>query len=421
MAVHNTLTGTELHEVKGAAAATKNFALIADGAGSSAFLALLGTNTVVVRQLSDLPTPAAGKISLAANTSYRFGADVNIGTDFLEFGAGTDIMSAGAFTTTVTYTGTGSMCVGVDVNATIRDITLTCATAQAFDFSETTGDAKIVLISDVLVTACLTTGTIDKLRTIVVDGMTVLNCTDGFVFTGATQTSIRLVSLALVSTSTTYVGLDFTGSTQKTVNIDGVILVGGAGSIGIKGDAASANITTGFIANVSNVQFGGVTTALSGITIDDIRWNFQGNGSVADSQPDSMVSMTANATATTLAVGVPTLIAGTFVEQRASHFTTTAAGRVVYVGERDAVLPVDIAITLNPVSGTNKVVRAYLALNGTVITASGKAIRIDNADPQELTVLWQLNLTTNDFLEVFIENETDSVDFTVIDAILRVR
>ena len=200
-----------------------------------------------------------------------------------------------------------------------------------------------------------------------------------------------------------------------------MVMAGGAGSIGIKGDAASANIAVNRIANVENIQFSGVTTPLVGITVDDIRWSFQGNGGVADTMPDAMASLTANATNTVLAVGVPALILGTWVAERASQFTTSTAGRLTYNGERDLVTPVDVVLNLNPVSGASKVIRAYIALNGSIIVNSGKSIKIDNGDPLSITLLWQLTLSTTDFLEVFIENESDSVDVLVIDAIIRAR
>ena len=56
-----------------------------------------------------------------------------------------------------------------------------------------------------------------------------------------------------------------------------------------------------------------------------------------------------------------------------------------------------------------------------IITNSGKSIKIDNGDPLSISLIWQLTLTTTDFLEVFIENETDSVDVLVIDATIRAR
>jgi len=421
MTLHNALTGVELHETKGAAAATRGQVLVASGSATAVYQSLLN-NVVHVNALADLPTASGGKHTLLAATNYIFGANVNIGTNFLQFAAGTAVQSSSSFSATVTYTGTVPMLQGADVNAIIKDITFICATSELYNWVDTGGGGNsIVIISDVLVIACTSVGTFDDINTLVMDGSTVVSCTDGLIFLGNSHVGTRLVSLAFLSTSATYVGIDFTGATMKTVNIDGIILTGGAGSIGIKGDASNANITADFIANVSNVQFNGVTTPLSGITTDDFRWNFQGNGDIQDSMPDAMASLTANATNTALSVGVPTLILGTWVAERQSHFTTSTAGRLTYNGERDLTTPVDVVLNLNPVSGASKVVRAFLALNGTVITNSGKSIKIDNGDPLSISLIWQLTLTTTDFLEVFIENETDSVDVLVIDAIIRAR
>lgn len=419
MVVHNAMTGSELHETKGAAAATKGFTLVASGAGTAVYQALLG-NVVHVNLLSDLPTAAAGKITLLANTTYLFGASVNIGTDFLQFSNGTSIQCLAAFTSTVTYTGTNPMLQGADANTRIKDINLLCANSDLFSWTDGTPGTSILILTDVLVIACKEVGTFTDIGTLVVDGSTTVSCTSGFTF-GGTVSGLRLGSINLISTATTFIGIDFTGATLTNVNIDGVVMSGGVGSIGVKGDAGSVNIAAGRIANVEHIQFQGVTTPLSGITIDDFRWNFQGNGDLADTMPDALTAFVSNGTATTLSVGVPTLIAGTFVEERASQYTTTAGGRVTYNGERDLVTPIDATITVNPASGTNKSIRAYIALNGSAIISSGVAINISNGDPKIMTIPWQLNLSTTDFIEVFIENETDSVDCTVIDATLRIR
>lgn len=420
MTVHNALTGSELHETKGAAGATKGHTLIASGAGTAAYQAILN-NVVMVNTLSDLPTAAAGKITLAAATTYLFGASINIGTNYLQFGAGTGISCITAFTAVITYTGTAPMLQGDNVNARIKDVTLTAPNADLYSWVDSTPGTSIVIISDVLVLDCKTLGTFDDINTLVIDGSTVVDCDSGIVLLGTSQSGLRLSSVNVNSTSATFIGLDFTGSTMKTVNLDGVTLAGGAGSIGIKGDPSSANITTDFVANVSNVQFQGVTTPLSGITIDDIRWNFQGNGIVADTMPDAMVSMTSNSTDTVLSVGVPTLVLGTFVGIRASFFTTTTAGRATYDGERAIVTPIDADITVEPVSGTNKSIRAFIAKNGVAILDSGRAILLDNNNPRQITVHWQVEMVATDYIEIYIENETDSTDATVIDATLRLR
>lgn len=421
MPVHNAMTGSELHETKGAAAAAKGHALIANGVGQAVYQALLG-NVVFVNQLSDLPTAAAGKITLAAATTYLFGASINIGTDFLQFSSGSALVSMAAFTATVTYTGTSPMLQGADANTRIKDINLNSPNADLFSWADTGGGGtSVIIITDVLVIACKAVGTFDDINTLVINGATVIDCTTGIAFLGDSHVGTRLESFSMISTSATYIGIDLTGATLSTLFMEGLILAGGAGSIGIKGDTASANITADFIANISGVQFQGVTTPLSGVSVDDIRFNFQGNGGIADTMPDALTAFTANVIDTVVEVGVPTLVLGTWVEVRASQYTTTAAGRVTLLSERDVVTPIDITLSVEPVSGTNQIVRAYIALNGTVIIASGISTHIDNSDPKVITIPWQLNLSKDDYIEVYIENETSGIDLTVLDATLRVR
>ena len=423
MGLHKNVAENNLHEPKGVSVAARGRVYVADGLGSGAWSNQGGNSIVVVNSILDLPTAAGGKHTLAANTDYELGANIDIAGNYLQFGAGSGFSGPGAFINSLTYTGAGAVFRGDGVNATIKDITVIAGTGDVYDFTDSgAGNTFIVLISDVLVISCGTAGTFSKLRTVVMDGSTVVACQQGLVFGGTTQSSIRLNSIALSSTNTSYVGIDFTGSLQQTVNMEGVLFKGGAGSIGLKGDAGSANIAVGYLANISNCQFNDVTTPLSGITTDDIRLNFKSNGVVKDSMPDAMVSMVANATATVITtIATPVKVLGTWVVQRASQYTCTTAGRATYNGERPITTPIDATLTLSPASGTNKVIRVKLALNGTPITASGKAIKVDTGSPQTITVPWQLEMTTTDYIEVFVENETDTVDVLVQDAVLRIR
>ena len=65
MAEHNTLTGSALHEPKGADTASLGQVYISDGAGSGTWggVSRAAQNVVVVNALSDLPTPAANIIT----------------------------------------------------------------------------------------------------------------------------------------------------------------------------------------------------------------------------------------------------------------------------------------------------------------------------------------------------------------------
>lgn len=420
---HKDITEAFLHEPKGVSTATAGQAYLADGAGSGVWTNLeTGNKVILISSLADLPDISGGAYPLAANTSYRFVADVNLGTNYLLFANGTDVSSVAFGVSTITYTGTAPMMQGADANATIKDITINCPNANVYAWHDTTPATSIVIIQDVLILACKTVGVFNDVNTLVTDGSTVVDCTDGFVFLGTAQVGCRLVSVNIFSTSTSFVGLDFTGSLVQAVNLDGIILEGGAGSIGLKGDAGSANIAANFEANVSNVQFQGVTTPLSGITIDDVRWNFQGNGDILDTMPDALVSLNSNAVATVIStINTPVLAAGTWVCERQSHFTCTTAGRATYIGEKNIISPVDIVATMDMASGTNKDVTMYLALNGTIITNSGQHNRISSGTPRNTSVVWQLELSPNDYLELYVENNSDTVNITVQSAVLRVR
>ena len=421
MALHNALTGVELHEPKDIAAATNGQVYVSDGAGSGGMRLPMGDNNVVINVLADLPTPAGGFHTLAADTNYIFSQAITT-ADAFKFSANTSVTALNALAPLLTYSGTGVMFTGVDVSCNVNNIRVTCPTANLFDVSETGGGGtKTFSATRVSCIACLTFGTFDKLAAQIITLSQAVTCTDGVVILGTGGGSLRVENVALLSTDVAYIGIDLTGAVLKTTTIAGVVFRGGAGSIAIKGDAASANITANFIGKIRDCAFIDVTTPLSGITIDDIRWAFRDNGVVADSQPDGLVSLSSNATVTTLAVGVPTLVAGTWAVERVSQFTGTTAGRLTYLGERDLVTPLDVAIVVDPVSGTNKSIRAFVAVNGVSIAISGKAILVDAGSPAEITIMWQEKLSTNDFIEVFIENETDSVDVTAIDVVLRAR
>ena len=421
MGLHKNVAENNLHETKGASTATKGQTLVANGVGAALFQKLL-TNTVFVNTITDLPTAAGGKHTLLAGTTYLFGNSVDIGTNYLSFAAGTTIMSLAPLKAVITYTGTSPMLQGIDVNATVSGLSFNCPSADLFAFSQAgTGGTSLLLLEGILIIDCLAIGVFDKMGTIVLEGLTALNCATGISILGIVTKGLRQSSVSMTSTNTSFIGYDVTGSVIETVNMSGIILRGGAGSIGIKGDAGSANIAANFVANVETVQFQGVTTPLSGVTLDDKRWNFQSNGGLGDTMPDGLLSMVSNAVATVIAgVNTPTLVLGTWTCERQSQFTCSTAGRFTYNGERGLTTPIDVVLTIDPVSGTNKTYRAYVAYNGTVIVNSGKAIRVDAGNPAELTLIWQKALAENDYLEVYIENNTDAVDVTIIDATLRV-
>ena len=205
------------------------------------------------------------------------------------------------------------------------------------------------------------------------------------------------------------------------MTIQSLLLNAPTGATGISGAASSANILLGSLGTITDCNFLGGITPLSGLTSNDIRWYFQLNNAIQDTMPDAMAALNSNVTETVIASpATPVLVAGTFTIERDSQFTVTAAGRVTYNGERDITAPIDIVTSIESASGTNKDIKVFISLNGSVITNSAKSNRVGSSDPKNTTVIWQLTLSQNDYLEIWTENTSDTINLVVIDAVLRV-
>ncbi len=402
-----------------------------DPAGTSkqATLANLGSlflanTSVLVNVLTDLPAPVTGVITLAANTNYTLGDDVSLGTNRIDASAGNiSWTSDNIFGPTLTYTGTGTMFTGVDATFKIFNARVDAPTGKVFDFSDVVSPgSNIVNIIDVQIDSCVSIGDFDGLAGLVMSTVNVPSTNDGVAMAGSNWLVQSFIKLGFFSSSATFTGIDLGTSVSPNIEIANLFFSAPAGAIGVSGAANSANVATGSIATFRDSSFVSGMTEISGISPNDIRWAFSLNGGIPDTQPDAMVSLNNNVTETAITVqSTAVKVAGTWVVERTSLFTADTTGRVTYIAERPLTSPVDIVTTISSVSGSNKDIEVFLALNGTVIANSGKTNRVSQNDPKEITVIWQLTLNQNDFLEVFAANDTDTVNLVVSDAILRAR
>lgn len=420
---HKAIANAELHEPKDVLSAAIGEVYKANGAGSGDWLPVGASNLVIVNSMSDFPAAISTVRTLVAGTLYWIGVDLTT-TDSFVVSDKTSLTCGGVFGKTLEYTGTGTMFTGVDVEFHIFQASINCPNGKIFDISDTVGGVKRFICDNVAVGSCAAWGDYDDLAVINIVSSGTFSSTQGMTITGSNLNIVSLENFALTSTSASFVGIDFVATAvAPRIILTNCILSAPSGGIGIRGQTASANVPTGELAIVRDCEFtGGMTAALSGITEDDIRWDFQGNSPlVRDTFPDALLSMSANATDTILSVGVPTLVLGTFTQEGSSHFTTTTAGRATYNGERDLLTPMSATFTIDMVSGTNKSMRAYVAKNGTVIANSGHTVNISSGDPKQITIIWQDTASETNFYEPFIENVTDSVNATVIDCTFRLR
>jgi len=419
MAEHNLLTGSQLHEPKGAESAPAGTVYVADGLGSGAWSSEDAGNEVIINSIADFPAAVGGVITLEEGKRYTLAASVSTSNRFVA-AANNSITAFNINSPAFEYTGSGTFFTGVDVNFDIHHIQLNCPNGQLFDFSDTVGGTKIFTADTIRLAQCGTFGTFDNMQSLVIDNSSCLDCTQGITLAGSSWVVLSILKFALLTSHPGFVGLNLGTSVHTNVELGNLLFIATSGGTGISGAASSANVNANNIASVTDGTFS-VATPLSGITVDDVRYNFVGNSNLSDTMSDALISTHSNVTETTISTtSTPVKVSATFSEERASHFTTDATGRITYIGERDIIVPVDAVFTVRSAGANNQEFGTYIAKNGVYETNSRATNRCDAADPKVTTNIWQLALSENDYIEVFLENNTSTSNLIADDCILQV-
>jgi len=373
-----------------------------------------------ISQESDFTVQDATTITLEASTVYITTDAFSTDKQFVPE-SGAAITSLNQFGPVMTYTGTLAMFDITDANFTIQDIQIDAPNAsQVYSFVDTTGAVFAFVHKSVSVVSCNKMGTINNAISFTSRSSQCLDCGDGFSIVGSGIILVSIVELGLISSSGGFKGVDYGTSVPQLIENRDISCIAPPGAFGISGLANNGNVPTGSIAEVTGCTFQGGMTDLENITNKDIRWQFTNNFPTSDTMHDYLISLVANVTETVIsASSTPVKIAGTWTIENSSLFTTDTTGRATYIGERDITIPVDINITASSASGTNKSIKQYIALNGTVITNSGKANKVGVTDPRNTTLIWQQTLSTNDFIEGFMENNSDTINLIADDATSR--
>ena len=379
------------------------------------------THTVIINQESDFPIQDGTTITLSAQTRYVIGDDISSAKYFV-CEDGFVFTSENILGVTYTYTGTGDMFTSTLAGGTVENIQLNAPNcSQVFNMSDTS-ITKINIITGVRVANAPKWGTYTGFSTTETDNCALSSGDDGLTIAGTGQLITSINRFAVISSSATCVQLDLGAAIISNAEFDNLILVAPAGGIQLKGAASSANIPSGLLGMMSNSSvLGGATAQLSGITVDDIRWDFQGNTPTHDSLPDGLMHVSGSSTETVITtLGVAVKMTNTWTNDAISMFTFVADGRITYIGERDTRLPIDVSATLLMASGGDKQAGISIAINGSVIAATTNQSTVSSSKSASVSTMWQHTFVTNDYVEVFLTNIDDTVNIIGQQAILRV-
>ena len=366
------------------------------------------TNSVVVTSLADLPTPVLTVITLAANTLYLIDGAINIGANTIVLSANSSIAGQGAGVSSLTTSSSGTLFTATS-SFSLRDFGITATSATLFGC--TGSGSEVATIRNMNIINVSSLGTFTTWHSMVLDFVDIATFTTKLSFVGACDVAIfNMVRLTAGYTT----GIDFGTATFDSIQVRNCFFENASATNHIILAANSANINAGCVGRIINTCFNaGATNVVNGFDVGDTLWIYMSNGNLADTTRNGQMYMHTQST-TTISTGVgdsgnPIIVdaGASWVDAHSDQFTISTAGRLTYNGLTNKEFNVSANIAGTVAAGTSTF-NFYLAKNGTIITASKtekEFVSTAVGSPAQACAI--ITLSTDDYIELFVENTTD--------------
>jgi hypothetical protein len=132
------------------------------------------------------------------------------------------------------------------------------------------------------------------------------------------------------------------------------------------------------------------------------------------------ITMAGNSTATTIAsTATAVKAAGTFVVgDVSSGFTAATSGRITHTGPQSRHV-INALVTLDAASGSNHLLSIFIAVNG-VIVSTKMTDTVSHGSPRAIATFINIVLDTDDYVEIFVRNESATTNVIAVNAVLSI-
>lgn len=369
-------------------------------------------NIVFVGSKTNFPQAVSGVITLEDNYTYFLTSDIDLTGDRLVGGSDTTLIGGSSENCTLTSTGLGA---GIALftsewTTPIRNISFKDVDT-AISFNGVTNAPVALDWTGVNFENVPNIGTITTCANFIYDKGAFLNA-QGLKFAGTVGT-IGLNNSLFQGTGNAgnIIELDSSLTITRRFRMIYSSVIAFGSTVGIQASTSATIPTEGYI--FDSINFSGGSTYLSGINGMDNRTRIDNSKGVTNTAEIANMFMLNNGTVTPIAsTGVAVKIEGTTSPNGINQKFNHSNNRLTYVGGLTRNFQVSGVASF--VTGNNQVVGLYISKNGTLVSESEMyATTSGSGRAESIAIQTIFQLEENDYIEVWIENETSAQDITV--------
>ncbi len=377
-----------------------NWSIISSGAQKTR------NNYVLVQTAADFPTPVSGVITLAAGTTYEVNGTIYL-TSKINLN-GCYLVGMDANNDKLIYlSSSGELFTGTK-GGTLKNLTMVANTTGAKLFNLDLGATENLIVRDLIIASCKDVGLVKGGYIIFFSVINYAGNTSGITYQN--NTNLFLDNTAWFPTNA--------GTFEKLTGTFGVIeKLGGfsqpmSASSGIGLDISGITSITD-AGNLKNTAFLGTGTKVNGSFSN--KWEVESPGlpTEKDDVAAGNIYLTAIATTTFSAASTPTKALCTTTGVGLFRVSSSVSNRLVYDGFKTRRFAVVASLSVTS-QAANKYFSFYIYKNGVLLPESEQAMRLSTGvDKGSLTITCTVQLSTNDYIEVWAANTSDASSITV--------
>ncbi len=369
---------------------------------------------IIVKSVSDFPSPVCNVISLDENTTYEINGSVNLGNNSLSLAEGSNIMGLNRFEDQLIYTGTGDMITGTDKTFTIKTLTITSNNSGTKVFN-VTGISNTMKIYDMNFENCYDIGSFDGGERLLFLNNLISNCNSGIECKGSLE---HLFYNNNKSEDNPGPQLYIPSGTFEIIQIQN-------NYFDVNSGQTALNINSGISleqGNISTNFFMGEGTYLSGIDPGNLYWIVQANSGLRDGEAYGFCKFWANSTVTSISAEYPTYykVSGTNENSYGERFDYSSVdNRLEYIGLK----PIEAKFMLNgnvEATSTTENILIAVVKNGTTVIEEVEIRTKEANEPYGMSLNGSVEMSTGDYLEIWVSNLTSTSNVRIVDFQFRV-